>query len=128
MSAYIIELVLLGVFILFILIKPDSLHDSFFKSKRFKNKNSLLEIIIDLEKINNENYDMMKHRAEKYFADKIITDDEYDKIETHLTKMYFKNYQKRFFPFVRSHWSVKTVYLSMLVFSFYYFNLGIAEV
>lgn len=117
-----LHILLLLVYVLYLIIKPDNVEDQYFIIKRQESEKELYKIITDLEATNKQDYSTTKKRITSYFADNRLSDRESIKIEQYIVNCYFQGFKDRVLPFKKADLFLKTISILTLIFSFIYFN------
>jgi hypothetical protein len=123
-----LHILLLLVYILYLIVKPDNLDDQYFIPKRQESEKELYKIITDLETTHKQDYSTIKKRITSYFSDNRLTDNESIKIENYIVDTYFQGFVDRLIPLKKADLFLKTINILTLIFSFIYFNLIIHSV
>jgi hypothetical protein len=115
------------IYSFYLLIKRKDMHDEFFHLSRKTKKETMLERIRLLEKINQADYRSDMIEIEKFYSDGRITEAEADKMEKIITNTYFNNFQSKWIAFKRAEFPMKALFILSLLYGFVYVNLVFIE-
>jgi hypothetical protein len=113
---------ILVLFLLYLLVKPDNKYDRIFQIKRHSDEIEMLKIVEELEQINQTSYPNFKKEVVLYFSDQRITNQEDIRLEKKLLDTFFLDFRRRWIPYRKADFFLKTIYLGTFVLNFFYFN------
>ena len=121
-------LVLSGVYILYVLIKPNNESDEFFELSRKLTLENLMHRIDQLEKINNADYSKEKVRIKSFYKDHRLSQKEFDQLEDIITNTYFDGFQRKWTSFRKSDILLKAIFVFSIIGGFLLFGFIIYEI
>ena len=116
-----LPLILSGLYLLYLLLKPESKSDQFFINYDSLSKITLIEKIELLEKLNGMNYEKEKEKISK-IKDGKFSNRGSEMLEEILTNTYFNGFEKRWIAFKKADLLLKLIYILSLVVGFYIFG------